>query len=172
MLTKNLLKLAIFLFVLVFFLLNIYLRSSKSMNDSNQELLANTCNPIEWINEFYSIALKYGTDKISDHRYDYIYGSYLGPLRHKRIDLLEIGLGCTMTYGPGRSLSTWREFLPLARITILEYDRHCAEKFRSEVEQLFIGDQADFELLDKVAQNGPYNVIIDDGGHTNRQQVG
>lgn len=76
-----------------------------------------------------------------------------------------------MNYGPGKSVLVWREFLPKARISILEFDAKCAESFRDKVEQLFTGDQSDFAKLAQVGKAGPYDVIIDDGGHTNKQQV-
>jgi hypothetical protein len=36
-----------------------------------------------------------------------------------------------------------------------------------------VGDQADMEFLDRVAaRHGPFDIIIDDGGHSMRQQIG
>lgn len=100
-----------------------------------------------------------------------MYGLFLGPLRGKSLSVLEIGLGCMMGYGPGRSLPVWRKYLPNARLTVLEYDEKCAENFRSQVDQLFIGDQSDFKLLKNVAAGGPYDAIIDDGGHSRKQMI-
>jgi hypothetical protein len=76
-----------------------------------------------------------------------------------------------MGYGPGKSLLTWREYLPKAKITYLEYDKTCAETFRDKVDNLYIGDQSDFDVLKKVGRSGPFDVIVDDGGHSRRQQV-
>lgn len=95
----------------------------------------------------------------------------IGPRRFENVHLLEIGLGCTMTYGPGKSLLTWREYLPNAKISVLEYDEKCANALSSHVDQLFTGDQSDFQVLDPVARGGPYDIVIDDGGHTRKQQV-
>ena len=63
---------------------------------------------------FASIGNKHGTDKTSAaayrdvtvgaHAYQFLYSKYLGPLRHDKLQLLEIGLGCNMNYGPGKSL--------------------------------------------------------------------
>lgn len=50
---------------------------------------------------FHVIGLETKTDKII---YRELYEWYLGPRRHDAIRLLEIGLGCTMHYGPGASL--------------------------------------------------------------------
>ncbi len=42
--------------------------------------------------------LEYGekTDKTFRHHYETIYGNLLGPLRNKKLNFLEIGLGCGM----------------------------------------------------------------------------
>lgn len=125
-----------------------------------------------WIDMFRVIAGKHNTDKISTHNYQSLYGRYLGPRRFDNLNFLEIGLGCTMGYGPGKSLLAWREFLPKASISILEYDGECAEKFRNKVENLFIGDQSSFQVLDNLGKSaGPFDFIIDDGGHSRLQQV-
>jgi len=55
---------------------------------------------------FYAIAKEEGTDKVVDHKYGHLYNSLLERLRGKSaVKLLEIGLGCGMTYGPGRSVN-------------------------------------------------------------------
>lgn len=127
------------------------------------------------IDLFYTISSNLGIDKIF-HKYHTLYGIYLGPVRHKPLDFLEIGLGCTMRYGPGKSLQAWKAYLthPNTRISFVEYDRECAQKFNNPpiVENMFIGDQADFEFLKYVGdKGGPYDVIIDDGGHKRTHQV-
>ena len=76
-----------------------------------------------------------------------------------------------MGYGPGKSIILWKEFLTKARISVLEYNANCAQKFVSEVENLFTGDQSNFDVLNKVGTFGPYDVIVDDGGHTRKQQT-
>lgn len=45
---------------------------------------------------FYKIAQSHGTDKVDAHHYEQMYEEYLPALRHKRIKMLEIGLGCDM----------------------------------------------------------------------------
>jgi hypothetical protein len=98
----------------------------------------------------------------------------LAPFRDKKLKFLEIGLGCGMPYGPGRSLLLWRKYFthPKTEIVYLEHNRTCAEKFRDKVDKLFIGDQADFGILEKVGkEGGPYDVIVDDGGHKTSQMV-
>jgi hypothetical protein len=45
---------------------------------------------------FTDIALKYGTDKVTDHHYQFMYEKYLAPIRDESLKMLEIGLGCDM----------------------------------------------------------------------------
>ena len=44
----------------------------------------------------YDIGNQYGTDKVTYHRYHNLYDKYLPSIRHKKIKMLEIGLGCDM----------------------------------------------------------------------------
>ena len=76
-----------------------------------------------------------------------ISGKYVGPIRHKNINLLEIGLGCGMPFGVGKSLSLWKDYIPNVKLTYIEYDGECAEKFRNKVNNLYIGGQSDFNFF-------------------------
>ena len=161
-----LLIIGIFIFLKMFY-------SGKNPNVQVMNIFSpSSSRPSDSVNDFYRIASKYGTDKVTDHSYHNVYGHYLAWRRNDPIDLLEIGLGCIMVYGPGKSLLAWREFLPNAKISILEYDGKCAKKFEDQVEHMFVGDQSDFNVLENVGKvGGPYDIIIDDGGHSNKQQV-
>lgn len=143
-------------------------RKSQIQNDS---LKSKPSGKLEWIEEFKRLANKHKTDKSTSHEYQNMYGTLLGPMRDQNVSLLEIGLGCTMAYGPGKSIPLWREFLPNVKLSILEYEGECAEEFRTQLEQLFIGDQSDFDVLKEVANGGPYDVIVDDGGHQVIHQI-
>lgn len=139
---------------------------SSSSADSSSS--AKSESQLESTNVFKDIITSIGIDKLF-HRYQNIYGMYLGPIRHKKLNFLEIGLGCTMKYGAGKSLIAWKKYLthPETQISFVEYDRECAEKFKPpKVSKLFIGDQSDFVFLEKVGkEGGPYDFIVDDGGH-------
>lgn len=113
------------------------------------------------------------TDKVSRHHYHYLYNELFLPTREK-IKLLEIGLGCNMDYGPGASARVWRNMFPEAEIYFVEYDEKCVTKWLSRISELnvtvFVGSQSDVNFLQtKVIPNGPYDIIIDDGGHSDRQ---
>ncbi|KAB5514882.1 hypothetical protein GE09DRAFT_588054 [Coniochaeta sp. 2T2.1] len=124
---------------------------------------------------FKDIALKHGTDKVTDHHYWYMYEKYLEPLRDKKVKMLEIGLGCDMSYGPGKSYYTWLEFFPNVDLYYIEYDAACAEKWKHKTDRatIFAGDQADRTFLRKFIEEsgGNFDIIIDDGGHQMNQQL-
>ncbi len=54
------------------------------------------------------------TDKVASHTYQMMYGMLLVPLIRKsaRVKMLEIGLGCDVGGGPGKSAMLWRNLLP------------------------------------------------------------
>ncbi|KAF7563234.1 hypothetical protein G7046_g892 [Stylonectria norvegica] len=126
---------------------------------------------------FEEVALKHGTDKVTTHKYQFMYDKYLRSFHGKPIKLLEIGLGCNMDYGPGASYYTWLEFLPGVELYFIEYDAQCAEKYKHKTTnaRVFTGDQADTDFLAQFSMNatedGLFDVIIDDGGHTMNQQI-
>jgi hypothetical protein len=121
---------------------------------------------------FKQIALNHGTDKVTLHHYERLYGQLVAPIRFAHINFLEIGLGCGMHYGPGKSLPVWKEFMPNAKISILEFNEECARKFEKNVTHLFVGDQSDLSLLKKIGEKaGMFDVIVDDGGHSRKQQI-
>jgi hypothetical protein len=104
-----------------------------------------------------------------------MYQKYLEPLRDQKLKMLEIGLGCNMNYGPGASYYTWLEFLPNVELYYIEYNKACAEKWAHKTDRatIFTGDQADVEFLKRFLfeSGGEFDVIIDDGGHTMKQQL-
>lgn len=152
---------------------------------------------------FWAMGVTVSTDKVTlpeshirmSHSYQFPYEHWLRPLRCKRLKVLEIGLGCDMSYRAmdgkyaatqeGHSIPLWLAFLPHANLTVIEFVAKCAEDFMandplkigSELQrrvQMFRGDQSRKEdLLAVVAQPsvGTQDVIIDDGGHSMQQQL-
>ncbi|KAH6609004.1 hypothetical protein Trco_002350 [Trichoderma cornu-damae] len=126
---------------------------------------------------FEQIARKYGTDKVTTHKYQFMYDKYLSGIRDEPLKVLEIGLGCNMDYGPGASYYTWLEYLPNVHLYFIEYDGQCAQKYQDKTAnaRVYIGDQADAVFLAKFSAettaDGLFDVIIDDGGHTMDQQM-
>ena len=122
------------------------------------------------------------TDKVTTHSYQTMYGKFLYPLlwrakeTGKPIKFLEIGLGCDMGYGPGKSAKVWQSFWSEnAEIWFGEYDAKCvaAEKSAGRLTGINVvtGDQSDGNVLSRWLgeTGGNFDVIIDDGGHKNVQ---
>jgi hypothetical protein len=108
-----------------------------------------------------------------------MYEKYLPLYRDKRFKMLEIGLGCDMDYGPGKSYYTWLEyFAHNVDLYYIEYDAACARKWAANTTgaTIFAGDQGDVAFLDRFiaesnADTEPFDIIVDDGGHRMAQQI-
>lgn len=142
----------------------------------------------ELAHKFRSAGDNAGTDKTSEHHYQYMYGKYLShePL-HRRgntVKLLEIGLGCNMQYGPGKSVALWKSWFHSLDLHELEYNENCVKKWREDISRMqnltvHVGDQKDIAALQRLFKNanitsGPtpylpgenqFDIIVDDGGH-------
>lgn len=94
------------------------------------------------------------------------YDELLTDFRNKEVVFLEVGVL------EGGSLFMWREFFgPKARIIGVDLNP-LAKKWESFGFEIFIGDQTDekfWKLLHE--QIGSVDVVLDDGGHTFRQQI-
>jgi len=97
--------------------------------------------------------------------------------------LLEIGLGCNMVYGPGKSLYIWHEYFEGVDrdIQFIELDAKCIEKYVANATKhnvdlntkIYTGSQSDRAFLrDEVLKKagGNFDMIIDDGGHSMTMQ--
>lgn len=94
------------------------------------------------------------------HGYTMLYEYYLRHLRLQPIRLFEIGVL------DGRSLATWKVYFPHAQLFGLDIDPAC-KRFEDDRTRIFIGSQADQDLLARVRDEVPggFDVIIDDGSH-------
>jgi len=97
-----------------------------------------------------------------------IYSEHFSVFQNKPIRLLEIGV-----YNGG-SLYMWRNFFEKAeKIVGIDIDPYC-RRWQDRDENIFveIGDQSDAEFLRHVNDEyGPFDIIIDDGGHENNQTI-
>ena len=116
------------------------------------------------------------TDKVTIHTYQIMYGRFLLPYYYMNpsMKMLEIGLGCDMTYGPGASVAVWKKLFPKAEIWEAETDHLCVEKHKDGILKginILVGDQGNDTVLDSwIEKSGSnFDVIIDDGGHKNCQ---
>ena len=100
------------------------------------------------------------------HHYFEIYERHLARLRPANPTLLEIGVQ------GGGSLEMWRQYFGnSAPIYGMDIDP-TVQRHEDIATKIFIGDQADPAFLgDVLAQTGPLDLVIDDGGHTANQQI-
>ena len=98
--------------------------------------------------------------------YFQIYEKLLQKYVGREVTILEVGVL------NGGSLFMWREFFgPKARIIGVELNPD-ARKWEKHGFEIYIGDQASDEFWSNLFQKiGKVDVLIDDGGHTNRQQI-
>jgi hypothetical protein len=96
-----------------------------------------------------------------------IYERHLAPYRDRGATLLEIGVY------QGGSLDMWTRYLgDSATVIGIDID-DTALRLADPALTILIGDQADPDFLRSVVeQHGPFDVVIDDGGHTMEQQIG
>ena len=94
---------------------------------------------------FKEIGLKHNTDKVTAGSYQRMYEHRLALYRDKPTKMLEIGLGCDMSYGPGHSYYTWLEYFSNVDLYYIEYDAACAALWVNLTEgaTVFAGDQTD-----------------------------
>jgi hypothetical protein len=113
------------------------------------------------------LAIFYGTDKWGVHWYAKHYETHFRPIRKKRLNLLEIGIGGgeDAELGGG-SLRMWKDYFPRANVYGIDlYDKHRHDEHRIKT---FQGSQADNDFLGRVLrQIGGIDIVIDDGSHQN-----
>lgn len=117
------------------------------------------------------------TDKVSTHSYQTMYGVNLLPFMEATngAKLFEIGLGCDMNYRPGASVDLWKSLFPSATLWEAEFDAKCVQNAEANGllagVQVVTGDQGNQTTVQGwVAESGgDFDVVIDDGGHENKQ---
>lgn len=127
---------------------------------------------------FKELASRSISDKFVFHNYQDAYGKYLMSLRHKAPKLVEIGLGCNMGYGPGKSIEFWQSFFqPPAEIWVFEFDHECLINFLKTKKypnvKGFSGDQKSESDVGRFLNlsGGDFDVVIDDGSHEFAGQI-
>ena len=95
-----------------------------------------------------------------------IYDKFFSEYRNKDITLLEFGIA------HGGSLELWRKYFgPQAKIIGVDINPEC-KKFEAENTTVFIGSQEDKAFLAELKKQVPKaDILIDDGGHTMKQQI-
>lgn len=125
------------------------------------------------------------SDKVSNHAYHQMYGSFLLPLVNRihsdmkrGVRFLEIGLGCAQP-GKKKGVDIWASLFNRGpyrdEVTIVEMRKKCAQKMIAagmipKNISLLYGDQSNPEVVAQWAKDAPnLDIIIDDGGHSNKQ---
>jgi demethylmacrocin O-methyltransferase len=113
------------------------------------------------------LAMVFGTDKNRQHNYTKYYSKHFRRFRFKKIKLLEIGVGgYEDPLTGGESLRMWKQYFPIGKIVALDiFDKSTLQENRIKIYQ---GSQIDPEILSRIAaENGEFDIIIDDGSHIN-----
>ncbi|WP_298247542.1 class I SAM-dependent methyltransferase [uncultured Christiangramia sp.] len=111
------------------------------------------------------------TDKFEKHNYTPVYQKHFHPLRKKKINLLEIGVGGYKNpISGGNSLRMWKGYFRKAKIFAIDiYDK---EKLQEKRIKIFKGSQIDLNFLNHVySEIGKLDIIIDDGSHINEHVI-
>ena len=108
-----------------------------------------------------------GSDKSKKHLYDFIYESYLAPLREEPITFLEVGIF------RGESIKAWLEYFPKASVHGIDlFDRikpEDVEILKDKRVHWIESDSTDKNLPNLIKEQWgdiKFDVIIDDGLHT------
>lgn len=102
------------------------------------------------------------------HKWPHYFAAYekhFDRFRGQDVTVLEIGIS------HGGSIEMWKEYFgPRLRLYAIDIDPRCA-MFAEPGVEVFIGSQSDPDFLREVAAKIPdLDILIDDGGHTMRQQ--
>lgn len=122
-------------------------------------------------NDLNRLALLFDTDKWGSHWYTQHYQRYFQPLKHKRLNILEIGVGgYERSETGGESLRMWKAYFRKSRIVGIDIcDKTHFSEDRIDIRQC---DQTDSEALLRLSDEyGGFDIIIDDGSHLNQHVI-
>jgi hypothetical protein len=106
-----------------------------------------------------------GSHTLSGKGYTDTYARFFAERQNQTIRLLEIGID------RGASIPVWEDFFPAATFAAIDIKPRC-RKFATPRTTVHIGSQTDPEFLGQVnGRSGPFDVMIDDGGHTMEQHA-
>ncbi|VEP12705.1 conserved hypothetical protein [Hyella patelloides LEGE 07179] len=155
-----------------------------TLNRSTVKKLAKkflTREQISFIREIYysvvyptnltKLATSYKTDKWNKHWYAQHYQKHFEPLRKKKLNILEIGIGGYANPNKGgASLRMWRTYFP--KSTIYGIDIHEKKAHEEKRIRTFQGSQTDVNFLKEVIKEiGQVDIIVDDGSHINEHVI-
>lgn len=117
------------------------------------------------------IALRLGHRKQESFNFLKNYDHILNTLRSTNIVFFEIGIGGSKNpKDGGHSLRMWGEYLSNAKLYAL--DIYYKDLIFNERTKIFQGSQIDKNVLNQIhKESGNFDIIIDDGSHTNSHQI-
>jgi hypothetical protein len=113
-----------------------------------------------------------GSDKEQPgrHHYGSTYHRIFCRMKYRRLTLLEIGIGGYDEYPGGESLAAWRCYFPFGKI--VGCDIEDKRRLAGGRVRIHVLDQSSAPDLARIAsQEGPFDIIIDDGSHLNTHQI-
>jgi hypothetical protein len=111
------------------------------------------------------IGIRNGTDKCSlQNNFLSLYGAFFEEMRDEPVCVLEIGVL------NGASARTWRDYFSRGRIIGVDVNPE-AKAHEGERITIEIADQSDAAALGRLAEQGPFNIVIDDGSHVWGHQI-
>jgi demethylmacrocin O-methyltransferase len=143
----------------------------KNQLSPQQILMARNIYAKLYSNNLSKLADIYGSDKFGSHYYTRHYETYFKPLRYKKLNILEIGIGGDQNpERGGASLRMWREYFPNSKIYGIDiFNKTIHDEKRIKT---FQGSQVDLEFLEKtINEIGNIDIIIDDGSHINKHVI-
>ncbi len=117
------------------------------------------------------LAQKYGTDKSPiTHNYTPIYHFYFKNIRYNTIKFLEIG------FFRGGSARMWEKYFQNAELYFIDVRYHKFERYGQDLSErchFYKVNQENANQLKAfiIKTGGNFDIIIDDGGHSMRQQI-
>lgn len=95
-----------------------------------------------------------------------IYDRHFSRFRNTDVHVVEFGVS------HGGSLQMWKKYFgPNAKVFGVDVNPHCKQLEEEQIE-IIIGDQEDRRFLKSLAAKVPrIDILIDDGGHTMKQQI-
>lgn len=117
------------------------------------------------------LAIRHNTDKWGSHWYTEHYDFHFRNFKKSKIKIFEIGVGGYDTpYLGGNSLRMWRDYFPNGKVISLDIeDKSPLNEKRIKI---YKGSQTDKEILEIINnENGPFDIIIDDGSHINSHVI-
>lgn len=128
---------------------------------------------------------QYGSDK-DRNGYSHVYSILFDELRHRPLNVLEIGIGTMLqgvpssmrgympdTYSPGASLRAWRDYFPCSHIygVDVQPDTQLTGEQRITTFLASSTDPAEVNRLMEAQGNLQFDIIVDDGYHLDQAQL-